>query len=96
MNGRPTRYDEYTVAYKDRSAVLHPLYAKRADAGNGIFSPTLVIDGQLVGTRKRRVKKGSVVITPRPFTLLKKAEQDAFTRAARQYGVFLALPVVLA
>ncbi len=89
-------YDEYTVAYKDRSAVLNPLYAKRANSGNGSFSPTIVIDGQVVGTWKRTLKKGSVVITPSPFTLLKKAEKHAFTMAARQYGAFLELPVVLA
>src|SRR5207244_1248846 len=27
-------YDEYTVAYRDRSAVLDPLYAKRLNTGN--------------------------------------------------------------
>jgi len=89
-------YDEYTVAYKDRSAVLNPVYAKRADSGYGISSPTIVIDGQVVGTWKRTLKKGSVVITPSPFTVLKKAEKHAFTLAARQYGAFLKLPAVLA
>jgi len=88
-------YDEYTVAYKDRSAVLNPVYAKRADAGHGISSPTMVSDGQVVGAWKRTLKKGSVVITPNPFTVLKKAEKQAFTLAARQYGAFLELPVVL-
>jgi winged helix DNA-binding protein len=87
-------YDEYTVAYKDRSAVLSPLHARRADAGYGISRPTMVIHGQVVGTWKRILKKGSVVITPSPFTSLTKAEQHAFTLAARQYGAFLGLPVV--
>jgi hypothetical protein len=89
-------YDEYTVAYKDRSAVLDPSYSRRADFGNSIFNPTIVIDGLVVGTWKRTLKKGSVVITPSPFTLLKKAEKHAFAIAARQYGAFLELPAVLA
>jgi len=68
-DGRPTAYvlpayDEYTVAYKDRSAVLDPLHAKRASSRNGIFTRIIVIDGQVVGTWKRRLEKGSVVITP--------------------------------
>ncbi len=88
-------YDEYTVAYKDRSAVLDPSYARRADSGYGIASPTMVLDGQVVGTWKRTLKKGSVVITPNPFTRLKKAEERAFAVAARQYGAFLGLPAVL-
>jgi len=89
-------YDEYTVAYKDRSAVLDPLYAKRADSGNGIFNPTMVLDGQVVGTWKRTLQKGSVAITLRSFTALKKTEKHAFAEAARRYGAFLGLPAALA
>src|SRR5262249_57340985 len=43
-------YDEYTVAYKDRTAALNPGYAKHANYGHGIFNPTIVVDGQVVGT----------------------------------------------
>jgi len=89
-------YDEYTVAYKDRSAVLEPLHAKRASSGNGIFNPIIVINGQVVGTWKRRLDKGSVVITPNLFTSLTKADRQALARAASQYGVFLKTRVVLA
>lgn len=88
-------YDEYTVAYRDRSAVLNPEYAARADSGNGIFSPTMVVNGQVVGTWKRLFKKDALVITPRPFRLLTDAEDHALTTAARQYGNFLDMPVVL-
>jgi len=84
-------YDEYTVAYKDRSAVLDPSYAQRADSGHGI-SPTMILDGQIVGTWKRTLKKGSAVITPNPFTRLTKAQERAFAAAAHQYGAFLGPP----
>jgi len=98
---RPTAYvlpayDEYTVAYKDRSAVLDPSHAKRASTGNGIFNPIIVIDGQVVGTWKRRLEKRSVVITPNLFTSLTKADKQALARAARQYGAFLKARVALA
>src|SRR5262249_41454511 len=43
-------YDEYTVAYKDRSAALNPDYAKHANYGPGIFNPTIVLDGPLLLT----------------------------------------------
>jgi hypothetical protein len=89
-------YDEYTVAYKDRSAVLDPVDAKRATSGNGIFNPILVIDGQVVGTWKRTLKKqGEVVVTPTPFAPLSKAEKRALTLAARRYGAFLGLEAAL-
>jgi hypothetical protein len=88
-------YDEYTVAYKDRSAVLNPLYGKQKNTGNGIFFPTIVVDGQVVGTWKRTLKKSEVVITPGPFARLNEAETRAFAVAASRYGEFLDQAVVL-
>jgi hypothetical protein len=82
-------YDEYTVAYKDRSAVLDPTYAKQANSGNGIFYPTIVVDGQVVGTWKRTLKKDSLVVIPSPFANLKRAETRAIAEAANRYGKFL-------
>lgn len=89
-------YDEYTVAYKDRGAVLNPLYAKQANSGNGIIYPTIVVDGQVVGTWKRTLNKDGLVITPSPFAKLKRAETRALAAAASRYGEFLDASVVLA
>lgn len=88
-------YDEYTVAYRDRSAVLDPAHGRMV-SGNGIFYPTIVLGGQVAGTWKRELKKGSVVITLSPFKPLKKKERQAVARAAEQYGRFLGKPVFLA
>jgi hypothetical protein len=88
-------YDEYTVAYKDRSAVLNREYAKNANYGHGIFNPTIVVDGQVVGTWKRTIRKDALVITPSPFSKLKRAETRAFAEAAKRYGEFLDASVVV-
>jgi Winged helix DNA-binding domain len=88
-------YDEYTVAYKDRSAVLDPLYAKRVNTGNGVFSPTMVVDSQVVGLWKRTLKKDAVVITPSPFTKLGTVARRAVAAAASRYGEFLETSAVL-
>jgi hypothetical protein len=82
-------YDEYTVAYKDRSAALDPIYAKQANSGNGIFYPTIVVDGRVVGTWKRTLKKDSLAISPSPFAKLKRAETRAIAEPAYRYGKFL-------
>ncbi|HKP88114.1 MAG TPA: winged helix DNA-binding domain-containing protein [Blastocatellia bacterium] len=87
-------YDEYTVAYKDRRAVLDPVYSKQMNTGNGVFSPLIVVDGQVVGTWKRTLKKDALVITPSPFEKLNKAETRAVAAAANRYGEFLNVPVV--
>jgi hypothetical protein len=59
-------FDEYLVAYKDRSAVLAPELNRRINAGGGLLEATLVRNGRVVGTWKRKVagKKTSVVVTP--------------------------------
>jgi hypothetical protein len=80
-------YDEYTVAYKDRSAILDPAYAKQAR--NGIFSPGIVVNGQIVGTWKRTMKKDAVVITPSSFTSLSEAQNQAIAAAAQLYSRFV-------
>jgi hypothetical protein len=90
-------FDEYLLGYTDRSAVLQPSHApKISPGGNGVFNPTIVIDGQVAGTWKRTIKKETVVMTLSPFTSLTKAENQAVTVAAHHYGSFLGLPVVLA
>jgi hypothetical protein len=87
-------FDEYTVAYKDRSAVLDPARGGFVST-NGIFYPAIVLDGQVVGTWKRELKKGSVVITLSPFDPLKKKERQAAALAAEQYGNFLGKPAAV-
>jgi hypothetical protein len=87
-------FDEYTVAYKDRSAVLDPARGGLM-SGNGIFYPVIVLDGHVAGTWKRVFRKGSVVITLSPFASLKKKERHAVAVAAERYGAFLGMPAVL-
>jgi hypothetical protein len=88
-------FDEYVLGYEDRSDVLEPKYAKKVLPGGGIFSPTIVMDGQVVGTWKRAVKKQTVVVTPAPFRPLTAAERDALADAAQHYGEFLGMSAAL-
>ena len=87
-------FDEYTVAYKDRSAVHDPARGGLMSI-NGIFYPLIVLDGRVAGTWKRAFKKGTVEITLSPFASLKKKERQAVAAAAERYGAFLGMPVVL-
>jgi hypothetical protein len=87
-------FDEYLLGYRDRSTVLDPEHIERVVPGkNGIFFPTIVIDGRIVGTWKRSFKKGTVVIMTSPFTSLSKVERSAFEAAAQKYGDYLGMPV---
>jgi len=88
-------FDEYLVGYEDRSAVLDPLYVKQTNAGGGMLNPTIVVNGQVVGTWKRTLQKDTVVITPSWFTAPMKSDHHALETAAQQYGVFLGLSAML-
>ena len=86
-------FDEYLLGYKDRSAVLAREYAPKIVPGNnGVFLPTIVVAGQVVGTWKRRLKKHSIDITLSPFTQLGDAEERVI-EAARCYSAFIGLPL---
>ncbi|MDQ6832294.1 MAG: winged helix DNA-binding domain-containing protein [Chloroflexota bacterium] len=87
-------FDEYTVGYRDRSAVYDARHTETLDARGDILSHhTMAIDGQIVGTWKRTQTKSAVAIEATPFTPLSNAEMHALTAAAERYGAFLHLPV---
>ncbi len=86
-------FDEYLLGYKDRGAVLAVDDAQKVVPGkNGIFFPTIVVGGQVVGTWKRKLKKNSVDITLSPFAHLDGLDERA-TEAARSYSDFVGLPL---
>ena len=87
-------FDEYLLGYKDRSAVLGAEHASEVvPGGNGMFLPMMVLNGRIVGTWKRKLKKRSVSIEYAPFGKLKKSDTAAFDTAAQRYGEFLGLMV---
>lgn len=79
-------YDEYTVAYHDRSAFLDAAHAERA--GNGIFKPALLLDGRIAGSWKRTLAKTTVAIEPDWFDPPSAAAIKAFDAAAARYATF--------
>jgi hypothetical protein len=84
-------YDEYGIGYRDRSAIFDSEHASQL-----VFNHLILIDGRLVGTWKRTLKKDSVVLDTNTFERLTKPESRAVAVAARQYGEFLGLSVVMA
>jgi hypothetical protein len=88
-------YDEYLIAYKDRSAALEMIHSKQSEPENAVFSSPIVMGGRVVGRWKRTFKGDSVNITLSSFALFSKAEKQAVEEAAHRYGSFLGMRVVL-
>lgn len=88
-------FDEYTVGYRDRGAVLDSAHARRVNLGGGMLNPVIIVDGRVVGTWKRALTRTAVTVTLAPFDALGAAQHWAVTAAARRYGAFLGLPLQL-
>jgi DNA glycosylase AlkZ-like len=83
-------FDEFLVAYRDRSAALDPAYNQLiVPGGNGIFNPIIVIGGRVVGAWKRTFKNDSVYMTFSPFTAFSASQVSAIAAAAERYGCFV-------
>ncbi len=83
-------FDEYLLGYGDRSAALA---SEHSDAivpgGNGMFRPTIVVDGEVVGTWSRRVSTREVAVEAAPFEPLSRTAADGIELAAAAYARFL-------
>jgi hypothetical protein len=91
-------YDEYLIAYKDRSCVVDSsrTAANIVARSNGAFPHHLVIDGTLEGSWRRELKGNSVLVEVAPYRKLTPAQTRAVMNAVDCYGEFLGLPAALA
>jgi hypothetical protein len=80
--------DEYTVAYRDRRAVIEARHALRVNAGGGLIKPIIVIDGLVRGIWKRTIKRSGVAIATTPFLRLGRVHQRLLGDAAERYARF--------
>jgi hypothetical protein len=72
--------------------VLDPAYAPRVHA---LLSPTIVVDGRVVGTWTRSVARSSVIVRPHLFERPARAQARAVADAAKEYGRFVGLRAVV-
>jgi DNA glycosylase AlkZ-like len=81
-------FDEYTVAYADRSAVVDR--DRLVAAGHGIGA-NLIIDGRLAATWRRTLKQDTVSIDVNPLRPLTRDEAELVPAAIDPYARFLGL-----
>ena len=76
-------FDEFVLGYGDRSAVLDPAFADRiVPGGNGMFRPTVVCDGRIVGTWAWTGRGERRTVTATPFTEFPAAVPAALAQAS--------------
>jgi hypothetical protein len=76
-------FDEYVLGYGDRRAILDPEFADRiVPGGNGMFRPTVVVDGRIAGTWGWTGRGAKRTATAEPFTAFPDDVASAIPRAA--------------
>lgn len=81
-------YDEYLIAYRDRSDVLSPVHAHAAHNSCGTFRPVVVCGGRVVGRWAPRKRRGGGV----EFEFFRNErvpERVSLDSAAARYRAFL-------
>jgi hypothetical protein len=88
-------FDEYISGYRDRSAIVAPEQARKLWPMGNAVTYILVLDGQIVGTWRRRLVAKTVSVEPRFFESPTNAAKRAVTAEAQRYAAFLGLPLAL-
>lgn len=87
-------FDEYLLGYKDRSLMLAPEHKQAIiPGGNGVFQPTIVRAGKVVGTWRRTVARNRTVVDVRPLVTVPRPQRAAVERALEPYGTFTGRPL---
>ncbi len=89
-------YDEYFIAYRDRSAAAPHLDARTARSlGDSLFDNMVVRDGRVVASWNRAFTKQGVTVELRHLSRPTRLAKSAIAAAAERYGAFFEKPVEL-
>jgi len=80
-------FDEFAVAYTDRTAIVKPVYLTQARYV--IFDPIIVVNDLVIGNWKRSFSKSKADITLTPFGKLNKSEIKSVDAASKRYRKFI-------
>jgi hypothetical protein len=82
-------YDEFLISYRDRSSSLSLIHNKKTVSDNGIFHPTIIVNGQVAGLWKRSIQKNKVIVEFDFFKSPGKSTKRLIDKKATLFGQFL-------
>jgi hypothetical protein len=82
-------FDEFLIAYRDRSSVLPSPDHLRVVSSNGIFRPVIVADGKVIGIWRRLTGRTRVFLEAEFFQPPDKKTRGAVEKAAQAFAAFL-------
>ncbi len=88
-------FDEYILGYKNRDLFLDPEHNRKVITVNGLFYPTIIVDGKVAGMWKRGISKGKVNLDFQLFDNLNKKQLTAIKDEVKRLESFLEMPVTM-
>jgi hypothetical protein len=86
-------FDELVLGYRDRTAQIDADAERRVvPGGNGVFAPTLVLAGRVVGSWRRRELTRTVEIAATPFQRIGAPARRRLERALEDFAEFVGKP----
>jgi hypothetical protein len=82
-------YDEFIIGYRDRKDSLSKADHKKTISDNGIFYPTILLNGQIIGTWRRTNKKDTAVISTKLFKTDFKNQVKLLKKSITEYSRFI-------
>lgn len=82
-------FDEMVVSYKNRSEMITDEHYGKVMTKNGLFSPTAVWNGEIIGSWKKIMKKGKPEVEISFFEKTTQKRQSLFKKAEKIYQDFL-------
>lgn len=82
-------FDEFLISYKDLTAAIASGKHKYAFSNNGIFWPTIFINGHVKGTWKRAIKKEKIILETNFFEGSDRNINGLVEKASEKYSRFL-------
>jgi hypothetical protein len=85
-------FDTYLLGYRSRDMLVDSRYAKQINAGGGMIRPTLLVDGQVVGTWTAKQAKKRLEIVVEPFEQLAPGIEPALESEVSDIARFWGIP----
>lgn len=81
-------FDEYTVAYRDRSAAGMPPANARTFGETSLLGPMVVLDGTIVGSWRRTTTRNAITVEITPWKKLPATAHAKTRKAIARYQAF--------
>lgn len=83
------QFDELVVSYKDRSEMIEDEHYGKVMTKNGLFSPTVMLNGKIIGSWRKVMNKKKPEVEISFFEKTPKKTEELFKEAKKRYVDFL-------